>query len=163
MSIDSDSEMDDSDIEWSLSNEAGDEEEELKLKNISSLSSDTKFIVYKSSLEQLLPTNCLYCGNQQQEDDFEWRVLGTVVHIQSTCDKCSCQWEWASQPFSGMMPWDNLIIAAAILFSGGSPVKALNTLKFTGIQCFSYRTYSSLQQLYLVPAVQMVVRIYIFK
>lgn len=55
-----------------------------------------------------------------------------------------------------MMPWGNLVFAAAILFSGASPVKAINTLKFAGIQCFSYRTYFSLQQLYLVPAVQKV-------
>lgn len=151
--MESDSEMDDSDIEWSLPNE---DEEEMKPKNVSSLSGDTKFIVYKSSLEQLLPSQCLLCGNHTQETDYVWRVLGTVVHIQSICNKCDCQWEWASQPFSGMMPWGNLVFAAAILFSGASPVKAINTLKFAGIQCFSYRTYFSLQQLYLVPAVQMV-------
>jgi hypothetical protein len=152
MSLDSDSEMDDSDVEWS----ADDEEEEVKSENSKSFSDDTKFIIYKSSLEQLLPTNCLHCGDPLQGTDFEWRVLGTVVHILSTCNKCNHHWEWASQPFSGMMPWGNLIIAAAILFSGASPVKAVNTLKFAGIQCFSYRTYMSLQQLYLVPAVQMV-------
>lgn len=123
----------------------------MKPKNVSSLSGDTKFIVYKSSLEQLLPSQCLLCGNHTRETDYVWRVLGTVVHIQSICNKCDCQWEWASQPFSGMMPWGNLVFAAAILFSGASPVKAINTLKFAGIQCFSYRTYFSLQQLYLVP------------
>lgn len=110
--MESDSEMDDSDIEWSLPNE--EDEEEMKPKNVSSLSGDTKFIVYKSSLEQLLPSQCLLCGNHTQETDYVWRVLGTVVHIQSICNKCDCQWEWASQPFSGMMPWGNLVFAAAI-------------------------------------------------
>lgn len=152
--VESDSEMDDSDIEWSLPNEEDDEE--MKPKNVSSISGDTKFIVYKSSLEQLLPSQCLLCGNPKQDTDFEWRVLGTVVHIQSTCNRCDCLWEWASQPFTGMMPWGNLVFAAAILFSGASPLKAINTLKFAGIQCFSNRTYFSLQQLYLVPAVEMV-------
>lgn len=88
--MESDSEMDDSDIEWSLPNE---DEEEMKPKNVSSLSGDTKFIVYKSSLEQLLPSQCLLCGNHTQETDYVWRVLGTVVHIQSICNKCDCQWE----------------------------------------------------------------------
>lgn len=88
--MESDSEMDDSDIEWSLPNE---DEEEMKPKNVSSLSGDTKFIVYKSSLEQLLPSQCLLCGNHTQETDYVWRVLGTVVHIQSICNECDCQWE----------------------------------------------------------------------
>lgn len=44
-----DFEMDDLDIEWSLFNEEDDEE--MKLKNVSSISGDIKFIVYKSSLE----------------------------------------------------------------------------------------------------------------
>lgn len=53
--VEFDSKMDDSDIEWSLPNEGDDEE--MKPKNVSSISGDTKFIVYKSSLEQLLPSN----------------------------------------------------------------------------------------------------------
>ena len=152
---DTDADMEDSESDWSLSLEESDEEDD-NPRNMSSLSGDTKFIVYKSSLEELLPTNCLHCANRLQDTDVVWRVLGTVLHIQSTCSKCKCQWEWASQPFSGMMPWGNLIVAAAMLFSGSSPMKAINTLKFAGIQCFSYRTYFSLQQLYLVPAVKMV-------
>lgn len=44
-----DFEMDDLDIEWSLFNEEDDEE--MKLKNVSSICGDIKFIVYKSSLE----------------------------------------------------------------------------------------------------------------
>lgn len=49
--------MDDMNIELSLPNE--DDEEEMKPENVSSLSGNTKFIVYKSSLEQPLPSQCL--------------------------------------------------------------------------------------------------------
>lgn len=44
------------DIELSLPNE--DDEEEMKPENVSSLSGNTKFIVYKSSLEQPLSSQC---------------------------------------------------------------------------------------------------------
>lgn len=49
--------MDDMDIELSLSNE--DDEEEMKPENVSSLRGVIKLIVYKSSLEQRLPSQCL--------------------------------------------------------------------------------------------------------
>lgn len=49
--------MDDFDIKWSLPND--DDEKEMKLENVSSLSGDTKFIAYKSILEQLLSSKCL--------------------------------------------------------------------------------------------------------
>lgn len=49
--------MDDLDIELSLPNK--DDEEEMKPENVSSLRGVTKFIVYKSSLEQLFPSQCL--------------------------------------------------------------------------------------------------------
>jgi hypothetical protein len=55
-----------------------------------------------------------------------------------------------------MMPWGNLVVAAGMLFSGGSPVKSINFLNFAGIKCFTYRTYNNLQQLYLVPAIHQV-------
>lgn len=149
------SDMEDSDMEWMMPDQDS-EDEGTTPKTNNDMDGDTKFIVYKSSLEYLLPTHCLHCGILINKADYEWRVLGTVVSIQSTCKKCSISWEWTSQPFSGMMPWGNLIVAAAILFSGCSPVKAINFLSFAGIRCFSYRTYNALQQLYLVPAVEQV-------
>lgn len=94
----------------------------MKPKYVSSLCGYTKFIAYKSSLEQRLPSQCLLCGHHKQETDYVYRALGTVVYIQSICTKCDCRLEWTSQPFSGMMPWGNLISVVAILFSGASPV-----------------------------------------
>lgn len=94
----------------------------MKPKNVSSLCGDTKFIVYKSSLEQLLPSQCLLCRNHKQETDYVCRGWALLLTFSPHAKKCYCQWEWASQPFSGMMPQDNLVFAVAILFSGASPV-----------------------------------------
>jgi hypothetical protein len=141
MESDDENDSSDDDAEWTIP--CDDVQEEPELETVDNLSDDTKFIIYKGNLEQLLPSQCFLCGTVMQKADFMWRMLGTVVHIQHTCKKCLNLWEWASQPFSGMMPWGNLIIAAAIFFSGESPVKALNMLSFAGIRCFSYRTYSS--------------------
>ena len=96
--VESDSEMDDSDIEWSLPNE--EDNEEMKPKNVSSISGDTKFIVYKSSLEQLLPSNAcsvetpsrkltlngvcwaLLCTSSQHATDAIAYGNGPVSHLQ---------------------------------------------------------------------------------
>ena len=119
----------------------------------SDVSGETKFIIYKSCLEKLFPQECKYCGYPMNSRGYQWKVTGTQVSVQQKCKKCSCVWDWSSQPFTGTMPWGNLIVSAAIFFSGSSPVKSINMLKFAGITCFTQRTYSSMQKAYLVPSV----------
>ena len=74
---DSDANMEDIETDWSLS--LGESDEETNPKNMSSFNGDTKFIIYKSSLEELLPNNCLHCANRLQDTDVVWRVLGISV------------------------------------------------------------------------------------
>ena len=76
---DSDADMEDSETDWNLSFEESDEEEDSP-KSMSSLSDDTKFIVYKSSSEQIVPTYCLHCSNRLQETDMDWRVGHCRAH-----------------------------------------------------------------------------------
>lgn len=51
------------------------------------------------------------------------------------------------------MPLGNLIIARAILFSGGSAHKVLTLCMHASVQMFSIGTYMKIQSLHLVPTV----------
>nr|XP_022300078.1 uncharacterized protein LOC111108462 [Crassostrea virginica] len=52
------------------------------------------------------------------------------------------------------MPLGNLIIAGAVLSSGGSAHKFLTLCKHASIQMFSIGTYMKIQSLYLVPTIE---------
>ncbi|KAL3885640.1 hypothetical protein ACJMK2_025690 [Sinanodonta woodiana] len=54
------------------------------------------------------------------------------------------------------MPLGNLILSGAIMFAGASPTTVLNVLMHSKIQCFSQRTYMSIQNAYIVPIVSLV-------
>ena len=63
---------------------------------------------------------------------------------------------WRNQPSHQRLPLGNLLLSAAILFSGSSPVKVINTLKFLKVQIFCLRTFFQIQTCYLIPAVDYV-------
>lgn len=72
------SDMEDSDMEWLMPDQES-EDEGTTSKTHNDMDGDTKFIVYKSSLEHLLPTHCLHCGILINKADYEWSVLGVCV------------------------------------------------------------------------------------
>ena len=53
----------------------------------------------------------------------------------------------------GNMPLEHLVLSAAIMFSGNSPVKYLRALNFANIVTISYSTYNTFQMAYLTPTV----------
>lgn len=100
----------------------------------------------------LLFKNCDICGREQKHTKM---ICGTLVTVNTTCN-CGHFYSGQSQPLSGTMPIGNLILSAAILFSGISPMKSLNMCNHAGIEIFSLRTYNNIQSAYLVPAVESV-------
>ena len=60
---------------------------------------------------------------------------------------------WCSQSTQGTMPHGNLQLAAAILFSGCSPVKVHKCFHHFNILTRGYRTLNIIQRSYLVSAV----------
>lgn len=54
------SDMENSDMEWLMPDQVSEDEGTSKTNN--DMDGDTKSSVYKSNLEHLLPTHCLYCG-----------------------------------------------------------------------------------------------------
>ncbi|KAK3099185.1 hypothetical protein FSP39_000706 [Pinctada imbricata] len=143
-----------SDPDWTES----DSDEESEYRPLHSTptdpSSELKFIVYQQCLEELFPKRCPDCGRDLQQKTV--KMSGTCLFVKIPCRICPFQWEWRSQPLSGTMPWGNLILSAAILFSGSSASRVVNLMKFASIPCFSTRTYISMQNAYLVPAINVV-------
>ncbi|KAL3877441.1 hypothetical protein ACJMK2_035147 [Sinanodonta woodiana] len=100
----------------------------------------------------LLNRKCSCCGTMEV---LMKRVVGTALIVDMCC-KCDGRYKWYSQPMSGTMPLGNLILSGAIMFAGASPTTVLNVLMHSKIQCFSQRTYMSIQNAYIVPIVSSV-------
>ncbi|XP_062582679.1 uncharacterized protein LOC134252712 [Saccostrea cucullata] len=111
---------------------------------------ERKFIVFESCLDQLF-TSCYNCGCQCT---LRKTIIGSYISIKSLCENCSAQKKWESQPTSSAMPLGNLIIAGAVLFSGGSAHKFLTLCRHASVQMFSIGTYMKIQSLYLVPTIE---------
>ena len=112
---------------------------------------ERKYVVFESCLSQLLSV-CRFCSGKAAV--IRKRTIGTLVIFQAVCTQESEHiYSWVSQPMKGGLPVGNLILSAAMLFRGSSPVKSVNTLKFSNIQTFCLRTFYTIQGLYLLPAI----------
>lgn len=80
-------------------------------------------------------------------------VIGTLLIINQTCNKCDGSFKWLRQPFIGSTPAGNLLLSASILFSGALPSKVLRVLQFWGVQSITRQTFFRHQKLYLNPAI----------
>ena len=101
----------DSDEDYSCSEleSSTDESDEEGLKN------EKKFIVFESMLDQLF-INCKTCGSLCEIDKSS---TGSMVSVKATC--CNNHtFHWRSQPQLHNKPAGNILIPAAIVFSGGS-------------------------------------------
>lgn len=143
------------DPEWTpdhLDDSMSDYEDEIdsnSCENEENEASEKKFIVYESCLDELLQT-CSECGLTNNIDK---RTIGTCVVYNMKCLKCEYVRSWSSQPMSGTMPYGNLILSAAIMFAGASPVKYLRVLEFASIQTLSLSAYMNIQSSYLTPTI----------
>ena len=58
----------------------------------------------------------------------KWTV-GSLLHIMQVCSQCNGTFNWDSQPYIGKAPASNILISAAILYTGWLPAKALRMLR----------------------------------
>lgn len=115
---------------------------------------DAKYIVFESTLIDLLNV-CSECGAEASVTrKFK---KGTLIVLESVCKtNVNHRRVWQNQPSHRGLPTGNLLLAGAILFSGSSPVKAMNMLKCLKIGTFCLRTYYRIQKGYLLPAIDTV-------
>ena len=100
----------------------------------------------KTQLAQLLQ-NCYVCGSLC--DSVVRGVRGTMISTSSECsDGYSRNWE--SQRCHNEMPWANLLVAGAVVFSGSNASKSLRFFRHLIVMIIS--TFSRLQSSYVVAA-----------
>ncbi|XP_065920854.1 THAP domain-containing protein 5-like isoform X2 [Dysidea avara] len=111
---------------------------------------EVKFLVYRSHLLSLF-TACRSC--HQLCDGEVANLKGTFISIRQSCHHCGYTWVWNSQPFIRDTPAANILLSAAILFSGSTPGKIFHFLGCLRVACTTDRTFHLHQSQYLQPAV----------
>ena len=76
-------------------------------------------------------------------------VVGTCIDVTQKCLTCSYARVWRSQPYIKKIPAENLLLSAAILYSGSMISQTLRMLKIFNVQCFSRQTYHKHQKNYI--------------
>ena len=79
--------------------------------------------------------------------------MGSFISVKQECDHCGHKWTWHSQPFIKDVPAGNVLMSAAILFSGSTATKSLHFLKCLQMARITERTSYNHQKLYLEPSV----------
>ncbi|XP_070548687.1 uncharacterized protein [Ptychodera flava] len=81
-----------------------------------------KFIVFEPNLLQLFQA-CPVC--QHDADSRIKQQIGSYIVITQSCQNCSYNREWASQPMVNSIPAGNILLSASILFAGAPPSKVI--------------------------------------
>jgi len=109
-----------------------------------------KFIVFSNNLDELFHF-CSKCGSPITHTSKYTK--GTMVCIKWTC-LSNCSGTWCSQPLERLMPLGNLLVAGAILFSGGQYQKFADFSRLLNLAMISESTFYDIQDSYLFPVVE---------
>lgn len=109
-----------------------------------------KFVVYEDCLIQLF-SSCKHCGFRTVPS---LTTIGSLAIVRTTCH-CGLK-EWRSQPMQAKYAMGNVVLAAALVFTGCSPMQTIRFLQHAGICCFCERTFHRLQARLLLPAINQV-------
>jgi solute carrier family 8 (sodium/calcium exchanger) len=118
------------------------------MKNDTPVQHQKKYLVFEECLHALL-CRCQVCG---ADASIQVRHIGSMAECHILCSKGHTK-KWSSQPTHNRLPWGNLFISAAMLFSGSSPTKVLTMFNHSNVPMISLRTFTSIQKFYLVPTV----------
>ncbi|XP_070573518.1 uncharacterized protein [Ptychodera flava] len=110
---------------------------------------ETKYLVFDSSLKKLF-SRCLECG--VAVIDVSTTTRGSLLTAKMTCSNMH-DVVWHSQPLLNRMALGNLLLSAAILFSGNTFQSFSDCFSFLKIQCFQKTTYMTIQDKYLIPVI----------
>ena len=102
------------------------------------------YLVFESAL-MLLFSSCFICKSKFVI--VEKLMVGSLLRINQVCSQCSNIFEWCSQPYIGKVPAGNILISAAILYSGCLPAKALRMFKTLNCASITRKTYFGIKTL----------------
>jgi hypothetical protein len=111
-----------------------------------------KYIVFEDNLMKLFQF-CPEC--QQPFEDVEKAFSGTLLTIKYTCLQGRANL-WQSQPTLNGMSAGNLLLSAAILFSGSTYAKVAHLFEIFNLPILKERTFYAVQSKYLFPVVHQV-------
>ena len=115
----------------------------------SSLISDNKYTVFEQCLHRLFK-RCMECGNFIT--DIQQHQSGSCLFITTVCiSHHTCKWQ--SQPLVNNMAAGNLLLSAAILFSGSTFNKFSQLSAIARIKIMSHSQFHLIQDHYLFPVV----------
>jgi solute carrier family 8 (sodium/calcium exchanger) len=114
------------------------------------LQESRKFIVFESTLLMLF-TVCQLC--QESAKGVVRCVIGTMIIIEQLCVACGHRRVWHSQPYMGRSPAGNILLSAAILFTGSSVRKAIRLFNQLNVCTITSRTFFRHQTKYLQPSI----------
>ena len=80
-------------------------------------------------------------------------TIGSFLCIKQICHNCSNKYVWESQPFVGKIPAGNIMISAAILYTGSLPAKALKVFRSINCATITRKTFFRHQKAFLHPAI----------
>ena len=114
-------------------------------EDIQTDTNDIKYLVYESHLLSLF-TQCRSC--HQHCTGKIAHQLGSFIYVKQECCHCDHTYTWKSQPFVKDTPAANLLISAAIMFSGSTPGKVLLVLKHLNTASIKERTFLIIKKVF---------------
>lgn len=108
-----------------------------------------KYLVFHTKLMELF-RSCPVC---KEDTDCTVTENGTAIRVCQDCKFCNHHTEWNSQPYVGQMAAGNLMLSAAILFSGCMVAKVLRFLDILDMAAISASTFFRHQSHYLQPTI----------
>ncbi|XP_053403232.1 uncharacterized protein LOC123530221 [Mercenaria mercenaria] len=115
-----------------------------------------KFLVFEENLLALFQVCPECCHSSSSEIS---QVQGSYVAIRQECS-CGYQRRWESQPRMGKIPAGNILLSAAVLFSGCNPTKVFRLFEFMNFLTITLNTFFEHQRSILWPAVDIVWTLY---
>ena len=110
---------------------------------------ERKYIVFESKLQELF-ANCPIC---HENGSTTLQEQGTLVQVTFTCRGCGHSTNWSSQPCLNRMPVGNLLLSAAILFTGSLVTKTFRLFDAMNLARMSQLAFYKHQKNYLQPIV----------
>ena len=107
-------------------------------EDIQTDTNEIKYLVYESHLLSLF-TQCRSC--HQHCTGKIAHQMGSFICVKQECCHCDHTYTWKSQPFVKDTPAANLLMSAAIMFSGSTPGKVLLVLKHLNMASIKERAF----------------------
>lgn len=114
--------------------------------------SQPKYVVFEDNLMSLFQ-QCPMCGLHTESEITQRQ--GSYIAVRQDC-LCGYQRRWESQPRIGATPAGNVLMCAALLFSGCSASKIFRMFSFFNLVTVTLDTFWEHQKKFLWPAIDRV-------